>query len=181
MFDRVWPFLIAKFTIIDRFIWSLFTLTITLVTNRLHFPSVRGVFIDKRGLNVQEQMFWCAWICFDVDREGPTWGWEAFRCCSLFLLFVDMSLWAGVRQALFGQVHTSHQNTYHSSQLYKETGKTGRVKRKDGFQHPTVILLLRLDGMMPSRQTQKNLPLMKYDVCKWGAAFNSAACNYILE
>lgn len=89
--------------------------------------------------------------------------------CSLFLLFVDMSRWAGIRQALFGQVHTSHQNTYHFSQLYKETGKMGRVKRKDRFQYQTVILLLRLDRIMPSRQTQKNLPLMKYDMCANGA------------
>lgn len=91
--------------------------------------------------------------------------------CSLFLLFVDMSPWAAVQQALFGQVHTSHQNTYHLSRLYKGGRRDGESEKKeDRFQYQPVIWLLRLDRIMPYRQTQKKkLPLMKYDMCANGA------------
>lgn len=45
----------------------------------------------------------------------------------------------------------------------------GESEKKDRFQYQPVIWLLRLDRIMPYRQTLRNLPLMKYDMCANGA------------
>lgn len=47
--------------------------------------------------------------------------------------------------------------------------QNGGSEKKDRFQYQPVIWLLRLDRIMPYRQTQKNLLLMKYDMCANGA------------
>ena len=48
-------------------------------------------------------------------------------------------------------------------------GEDGESEKKDRFQYQPVIWLLRLDRIMPYRQTLRNLPLMKYDMCANGA------------
>lgn len=51
----------------------------------------------------------------------------------------------------------------------QRNGEDGESEKKDRFQCQPVIWLLRLDRIMPYRQTLRNLPLMKYDICANGA------------
>lgn len=51
----------------------------------------------------------------------------------------------------------------------QRTWEDVKTEKKDRFQYQPVIWLLRLDRIMPCRQTRRNLPLMKYDMCANGA------------
>lgn len=101
--------------------------------------------------------------------------------CFLFLLFFFWHITVG--RHMTGSVWTSlhlpskHIPLFTALQRNREDGMS---EKRDRFQYQPGIWLLRLDRIMPYRQSLRNLPLMKYDVCNQGAAFHSAACNYIL-
>lgn len=89
------------------------------------------------------------------------------------LLFVFRCFWhVTVGRRTTGSVWTSphlpsqHIPPFTASQRNRGDGES---EKKDRFQYQPVIWLLRLDRIMPYRQTLRNQPLMKYDMCANGA------------
>lgn len=97
---------------------------------------------------------------------------KAERCLGELLFVFAVCRHVTVGRHMTGSVWTSphlpsqHIPPFTASQRRREDGES---EKKDRFQYQPVIWLLRLDRIMPYRQTLRNLPLMKYDMCANGA------------
>ena len=126
------------------------------------------------GFKSPRKSYWC-WCLQVSDVEKLVWQrkredslsrdvfrWAAFRC---FLTRYCRSAYAG---SVWTSPHLPSQHIPPFTASQRNRGD-GESEKKDRFQYQPVIWLLRLDRIMPYRQTLRNLPLMKYDMCANGA------------
>lgn len=150
------------------------------VKQKLHFPKTVCVFKWTTACGFRKYRRSCRRTSLGVrlrkettvsdrerDRERP--GREVFRWAALCFRCLPTRYCGSAYDRLCLDKSTPPITTHSTFHSFTKEQARWREWKKDRFQYQPVIWLLRLDRIMPYRQTLRNLLLMKYDMCANGA------------